>query len=183
MPGGINRTHAFVLFYVASCLLYCLFWSGTSGLKPSFCFVLFTVVVLCRCSIIFSEVSVPKTLLLVSFIFLMFVSCCIFGNVKRQNLVLLLLGVFCLPYKYRQVNHSRFLFLFPGMPAIKPSFCFGFVSFFQEWQEMRTWMVERMEKEEKLRLASEARERRAIFIAEQPIRRSGRLSVSRGRRK
>lgn len=43
---------------------------------------------------------------------------------------------------------------------------------------MRTWMDERMEKEEKNRLAQEAREKRALFLAEQPVRRSGRLIVS-----
>lgn len=48
----------------------------------------------------------------------------------------------------------------------------------QEVEEMRTWVNERMEKEEKRRLAEEAREKRALAAAEQPRRRSGRLIVS-----
>lgn len=43
---------------------------------------------------------------------------------------------------------------------------------------MRTWMTERMEREEKKRLADEARERKQLALEAQPRRRSGRLAVS-----
>lgn len=43
---------------------------------------------------------------------------------------------------------------------------------------MKTWMNERMEKEEKKRLADEAREKRQLALEAQPRRRSGRLIVS-----
>lgn len=48
----------------------------------------------------------------------------------------------------------------------------------QEVEEMKEWVSESMEKEEKRRLHEEAKERRALAIAEQPKRRSGRLIVS-----
>lgn len=43
---------------------------------------------------------------------------------------------------------------------------------------MRTWVTERMEREEKKRLADEARERKQLALEAQPRRRSGRLAVS-----
>lgn len=49
---------------------------------------------------------------------------------------------------------------------------------FQMAKELRTWINESMEKEEKRRLADEAREKRALAIANAPRRRSGRLIVS-----
>lgn len=49
---------------------------------------------------------------------------------------------------------------------------------FQMAEELRTWITESMEKEEKRRLADEAREKRALAIANAPRRRSGRLIVS-----
>ncbi|CAM9360537.1 unnamed protein product [Scytosiphon promiscuus] len=44
-----------------------------------------------------------------------------------------------------------------------------------EVEEMKTWVNERMEKEEKKRLADEAREKRQLALEAQPRRRSGRL--------
>lgn len=49
---------------------------------------------------------------------------------------------------------------------------------FQMAEELRTWITESMEKEEKRRLADEAKEKRALAIANAPRRRSGRLIVS-----
>lgn len=54
----------------------------------------------------------------------------------------------------------------------------GVLPTYQEVEEMRTWVNERMEKEEKKRLADEARERRQLALEAAPRRRSGRLVVS-----
>eukprot|EP00752_Nemacystus_decipiens_P016804 g15038.t1 len=46
----------------------------------------------------------------------------------------------------------------------------------EEAEEMRTWVTERMEREEKKRLADEAREKKQLALEAQPRRRSGRLA-------